>query len=252
MKVVLSFDDGRIDTYTNAFPIIKENGLTASVHITSGFIDETFKTDEFGIGMKPIPTNSLLEMYDYGIDISSHGDRHKMEAKDYFMSKEKISRWLGKNERLGFSVPNSAASKESVQKFLDETNEDPLYIRVGRNAICKRTINKIRYIIYKIFHTQTAYDRFNKNNLIISLDKYFIVSSVVKKHTRAVNITKFIRKHINENCIFVLMFHTITDNPKNGWEWNKNEFALLCSHLNAMKDNDGFEVLNLKELTNEK
>ena len=36
--VILSFDDGRRDTYLNAFPILKENDLTATLNVVSDFI----------------------------------------------------------------------------------------------------------------------------------------------------------------------------------------------------------------------
>lgn len=38
--VVLTFDDGHIDFYNNAWPLIKKHNLTASIYITTGFIDK--------------------------------------------------------------------------------------------------------------------------------------------------------------------------------------------------------------------
>ena len=38
--LVLTFDDGHYDFYTNAWPIIREHGLTATLFITTDFIDQ--------------------------------------------------------------------------------------------------------------------------------------------------------------------------------------------------------------------
>ena len=41
LYVSLSFDDGRIDNYTNVLPILEKYKLNATKHIISGYIDGT-------------------------------------------------------------------------------------------------------------------------------------------------------------------------------------------------------------------
>lgn len=38
--VVLTFDDGHVDFYNSAWPLIKKHNLTASIYVTTGFIDK--------------------------------------------------------------------------------------------------------------------------------------------------------------------------------------------------------------------
>lgn len=38
--IVLTFDDGHVDFYNTAWPLIKKHDLTASIYVTTGFIDE--------------------------------------------------------------------------------------------------------------------------------------------------------------------------------------------------------------------
>lgn len=244
MKVILSFDDGRCDTYFNSFRIIKKYNLTASVHITTGFIDNTFKTDEFGVGMKPLTISEIKEMNEYGIDISSHGDKHVIEPSDYFISKNKIISWVSKN-RIGFSVPNSSASKTQIDEFLKDTKYDPLYVRVGRNLKCKSFFNKARYVVYKMLKFQLAFNKFNKINLNTIDDKYFIKSCVIKAHTRAKSVINFIKKYHSNDYTFVLMLHSVCDDPSNQWEWSTKNFDTLCSSLKRMSDNKEIVVTNL-------
>ena len=246
MNIILSFDDGRIDTFSNAFNVIKENNLTASVHITTGFIDGSFITDEFGKNMKPISVDNIKEMFDYGIDISSHGDKHVMESTDFITSKAKINKWTNKNEGVGFSVPNSSATKADIRCFLDSTNPKPFYIRVGRNKKCRSFVNKVRYVLYKLFHTQFLFNGFNKNNLIKIFDPYNIESCVIKRHTKHKHIIRFIKKYSSFDCSLVLMLHSVVKKPSNEWEWGLDEFKLLCNELNRLQKNNLIKVTNLK------
>lgn len=250
MRIVLSFDDGRTDTFSNAFPILKKYNLTASVHITTGFIDGSFETDEFGVGMKPLTILELNQMKEYGIDISSHGDRHMMESNDYFASKNKIEKWIGIN-KIGFSVPNSSAEKAEIDKFLMATKFDPLYIRVGRDKKSRSFINKVRYVFYKMFHFQSAFNSFNKCNLISDVDRYYIKSCVVKKHTKAKNIIQFIKKYQNNEYLLVLMLHSISVKPSNQWEWELNQFDELCNELCKMQNAGLITISNLAEIAKE-
>jgi peptidoglycan/xylan/chitin deacetylase (PgdA/CDA1 family) len=247
MKVVLSFDDGRIDNYQIVFPILKKYGLTASIHITTGFIDGSFTTDEFGVGMKPLPIYGLKEMSEYGIDISSHGDKHKMEPEDFLTSKSKIHEWIGQSN-IGFSVPNSSASMEETTLFRESLDNHISYIRVGRDSKCRSFPYKILYLLYKISRFQIFYNAFNRVNLNLNIDKFYIKSVVIKKHIKAKSVCKFIKKHAAKNAAVVLMLHTITRKPQNPWEWSINNFEYLCRFLKNMSDSKLLNETNLQKL----
>ncbi len=66
--VVLTFDDGYLDNYENAFPLLIQRGMTATFFIVTGFIEE-------GRGGY-ITWPMVEEMYDAGMSIESHSTRH--------------------------------------------------------------------------------------------------------------------------------------------------------------------------------
>lgn len=66
-SVVLTFDDGYADNYTNAFPVLKEFGFKAAIFV----ITKTVDTDS-----SYLTSNMIKEMSDYGIDIESHTVNH--------------------------------------------------------------------------------------------------------------------------------------------------------------------------------
>ena len=67
-SVVLTFDDGYVDNYTNAFPILKEFGLKATVFVITSGVDNHRLT---------LTLEQCKEMDAYGIDIQPHTVNHE-------------------------------------------------------------------------------------------------------------------------------------------------------------------------------
>lgn len=71
-SIVITFDDGYLDNYKYAFPILKKYGFTATVFVVADYISET---NDFDVVKKLQPVNKLLgwneidQMSAYGITI---------------------------------------------------------------------------------------------------------------------------------------------------------------------------------------
>jgi peptidoglycan/xylan/chitin deacetylase (PgdA/CDA1 family) len=73
--VVITFDDGYRDNYENAFPLLRDRGLTATFFVVTDFIDE----------QRPVylSWNMAREMLAAGMSIESHGRNHfTLEGQD--------------------------------------------------------------------------------------------------------------------------------------------------------------------------
>jgi peptidoglycan/xylan/chitin deacetylase (PgdA/CDA1 family) len=66
--VVLTFDDGYIDHYINAFPLLRDRGMTATFFIVTDFIHD--KRPGY------VTWDMVREMYAGGMSIEAHGRNH--------------------------------------------------------------------------------------------------------------------------------------------------------------------------------
>ncbi|HCB93293.1 MAG TPA: polysaccharide deacetylase [Selenomonas sp.] len=66
--VLITFDDGYVDNYTNAFPILKKYNMKATIFVVPGFTN---------VNKNYLTWDQMLEMEQNGITIESHTMNHK-------------------------------------------------------------------------------------------------------------------------------------------------------------------------------
>ena len=71
--VALTFDDGHLETYTRAYPILAGRGLTATVYVATGFVSTA---GWFEPGGRPMTWAMVRELHRSGWTIGSHTVRH--------------------------------------------------------------------------------------------------------------------------------------------------------------------------------
>ena len=115
-RVVITFDDGYLDFYTTAWPLLQKYGLGATVFLVSDYIGSDSSFDQGlppGVGPWPLMNYSQLhELQQGGVEFGSHGATHRgldslnlTEKRDELLrSRQQLEQRLGQ-PITAFSYP---------------------------------------------------------------------------------------------------------------------------------------------------
>lgn len=235
-RIFITFDDGRKDNFANAFLILKKAGLKATFFITTGFIDGTFATSDFGEGRDPLSVKELQTMENAGMEIGCHGDKHITEIRDFDTAFKKLQAWGLINERCSFSLPNSFVDKKLFLDFRKRCGSRITNIRGGRNKECYSLFRKMIFATLRIVKTYPAYSCFNMPNVLDGASKHCPWPSlVIRKEDKLSLLCRFL-KDMPQGTNIILMFHSIVEKPASTWEWSLPNFKGLCDFLYKNKN----------------
>ncbi len=163
--VLLTFDDGFVDLYEFAFPLLAEEKVTALIFVVSGYAGKRNQWEvTLGKSFTHLSWDKIKEMHKYGISIGSHSHLHPdysrtpfdLVKRDMEVSLETISNKIGERVRY-LSYPFGRIRKDEWQlareagyenAFISTPNETNNPYLIGRWGVY--TIDTILNLLAKV------------------------------------------------------------------------------------------------------
>jgi peptidoglycan/xylan/chitin deacetylase (PgdA/CDA1 family) len=136
-SVVLTFDDGLLDFYLNAFPVLNSYGFCATVFLPTGYIGDTVRHFKHYDCMT---WTQVRELHRAGVSFGSHTVTHPQLGRVNRMQQQNELRYSKSaiEDRLGVAVESFAypfAFPEHNRTFTRQLRED-LEMCGYRNGVC--------------------------------------------------------------------------------------------------------------------
>lgn len=246
--IVLSFDDGRRDTYLNAIQVAKKYNLPLTINITSNFIETPELYSQFASGANLAMTvGQVLESQQMGNEIACHGHTHCNTTEDVIKNIEVLKKWGVDTTGIGFASPYSALTEDGVGPFADMLGNEISYIRSGRQVRREGLFYSFKYFVQQTIHSSFLFYDVNRKAIIRSKQQIpFYYGISITRYTTLNQLKYFIDKMPDDSgAIFI--FHSIlsSNDPGYGadkWYWKKEDFDSLCKFL--MNNNQTTVVTN--------
>jgi peptidoglycan/xylan/chitin deacetylase (PgdA/CDA1 family) len=211
----ITFDDGLLTQYENAFPLMQKYNLTGTLYYT---INATrFYELE---GRELMSVENVIEMYDAGWEIGAHSVNHprldRLSSEDLeFELKYPIEFFEG----YGIEIKTLAYPYWSV-------NDD--------------VIEKVK----KLYLSGNIYFDKVPNNIKKDLDFYRLKSIGIEDKHSPEQVCEWVEKAKNRGQWIILVFHSVEEEKTRQWDTSIKDFEGMLKCINEI----GIKVKNVDEV----
>ena len=250
--VVFSFDDGRLDTYTMAYPILKKYNMPFTLNVCTDFVEHPEKYTCFkSADNKSVEVEHLVEMQQNGVEIACHGHLHLNKKNDVFDNIDALKRMGIDVSCIGFASPNSDITEANGNEFFSLVDEGVLsYVRSGVKIKREGFLYSFLTCIERKTHSSWLFRYLNRKNVIKDSRARLLMSVAVTKYTTVRQIVDFV-KHLRDGECVIFMFHSVITKDdvgygKDNWYFDTEKFEKLCYSL---KEDSSISVCTTKDVS---
>lgn len=242
--VVFSFDDGRLDTYTNAFAILKKYGFPATVNITTDFINNPQNYTNFrSAGNLAMTWEQIADLQNNGWEIASHGHTHLNDCEDIKKSLDEFAKHQVDIENIGFASPNSEINGNNFSGLKEGLDNAVSYVRSGLQIRREGLLYAGVTFLNRRLKSKRVFCLLNqrcKLNALQDLTQKPMLSVGISSDMTEKSIVSLLET-LSDNECYILMFHSIVSDKENAWKvdswwWDERKFERLCNWLASQKD----------------
>lgn len=264
--VVLSFDDGRKDFYTNALPVLKKYRLPATLNIITDTLVEASPCEHAAFPAY-MTKAEIMECADSGVEIACHSANHTNDLGQIRKGMEFLKAVLKTSggKPAGFASPHSDICRKNFDQYSGLLKDGTvLYIRSGRQLKRDGYLYAALYVLYRMTKSKTLFRWYNRRNLICmdagmqtakrnGAPGLCFYPSVSCNADNSIGQIAALLRSMPENHAAIIMFHSILSPGEPGWgadKWQNSteQFDELCRYLSQCADYKVVTTAQLHEL----
>ena len=245
--IVLSFDDGKKDFFTNTLPILKKHGIPAVLNVVSNFANNPRHEGVF------VTWDEIKICKDSGVEIANHSANHSNETDQIILGKEQICSHLGFSDAIGFASPYSTICKDNLHIYQPLIDSGCIkYIRSGNKVKRDGKFHIVLYVVYKCTKNKKIFLWYNRRNFIKLNDSLpAVFPSITSNNENSLRHIIYCIEKMPDNSAVIINFHCIVKSPDEGvdigkWYNDTDEFEQFCSYLSQ---NNNISVITNNELS---
>lgn len=241
-RAVFSFDDGRLDTYTVAYPILKKYEMPFTVNVVTDFVSRQEKYTNFVSGNNQSMTaEQLLELERQGMELACHGHTHQNTEQDILENISALSDMGIVTERIGFASPNSEITEKNGADVKALLQSGTLgYIRSGIQVKREGLLYAILTVIERRTHSARLFWLLNRRNVMKQLPKEILPSVAITRYTTNRQMLYLLDRLCDGESV-IFMFHSVLHKEDTGygaddWFFDAERFDALCENIYRKKE----------------
>ena len=249
--VSFSFDDGRIDNYHVAYPILKKYNLPATFNITTGFVEGKFKKGVLTLA-EPMDLQMVDKLYhDTLMEIAGHGYWHKNTIEDILKGVYELKNHLMHPGGIsGFASPGTALDLNYYHEHQMEFNENGIeYVRLSLRYLSSPRLKTFIRKASRVFSIPFLYRLAYEDTLMDSVEDGILYSVPVLSSVSFAQLKALLDCSVKKKKVCILMFHSIVEDGhiRDNWDFEKSKFDKLCHYLSEASKAGLLNVVTSRE-----
>ena len=241
-----SFDDGRVDTFNVAYPILKKYMMGMTLNATSGYIESGTYVDSNVTDIMPMDIKMLQNMAsDKNVEIAGHGYKHKNTEQDIVKGISCLKKWLPNKSEWGFASPGTGLTIDYYHSIKEVLKSEGIsYIRLSCRYLNHSRIKIFARKLARVTHLPILYRFAYQDTLMSEINDDILYSVPVLSDIKVGEIKSLIDRAVKRKQACVLMFHSIVDKSEvhDAWDYDKEKFEDICRFVNEYQREGVLEV----------